>query len=75
MSTKWVLEFVEAKKAITEPVTKFGGQPVWIEAPAWPLSRETGKPMQFIGQVALGDEFGFTTPARMAYLFMTGDDE
>jgi uncharacterized protein YwqG len=29
--------------------------------------------MQFIGQVALNDEFRFTPTARMAYLFMIGD--
>lgn len=75
MRKKWVLRFIESKEAIGKPVTKFGGQPVWIAGPAWPLSRETGKPMQFIGQVALNHEFGFTTPARMAYLFMTGDDD
>jgi uncharacterized protein YwqG len=61
--TKQSITFEEALAPITEPVTKFGGQPVWREAPKWPLSRATGKPMRFICQVA--------TDAAMAYLFMT----
>ena len=70
MPKKHVLNFVEAESPITELVTKFGGQPVWLAERQWPLSRETGKPMQFICQIAL-QEFGFKTPAKMAYLFMT----
>ncbi|MDA3646504.1 DUF1963 domain-containing protein [Saccharopolyspora indica] len=66
------LAFVEAPEPITEPITKFGGQPVWLDDPTWPLSAETGRPMRFIGQIRLpGDE------VRLAYLFMTeegGDD-
>ena len=66
MPKKWILNFVEAKTPMRGRVTKFGGQPVWIDTPQWPLSRQTGKPMQFIGQVALEDDLGFATSARMA---------
>jgi carbamoyl-phosphate synthase large subunit len=59
----------EADAPIREPVTKFGGQPVWIEGPDWPLSRQTGRPMRFIFQVALEPRLFGTIPARMAYLF------
>jgi hypothetical protein len=62
------LVFVPASGAVSEPVTKVGGQPVWLEEPQWPLSRETGEPMRFLGQFAL--EGG-----RLAYLFMTGDGD
>jgi uncharacterized protein YwqG len=72
MPKKHTLEFAATASPITVPVTKFGGQPVWIAEPEWPLSRETGKPMQFICQIAL-EELGFTTQAKMAYLFMTDD--
>lgn len=49
------------------PVTKLGGQPTWLAAPSWPLSRETGQPMAFVGQ--------FRLPGRLAYLFMTSEED
>ncbi|MER6951316.1 hypothetical protein ABT294_45600 [Nonomuraea sp. NPDC000554] len=61
------LEFVSADGPIREPVTKIGGQPVWLEEPQWPFSRFTGEPMQFLGQFTLGG-------GRLAYVFM-GDEE
>ena len=36
-----------------QPLTKFGGQPNWIDEPQWPLSRQLGKPMRFICQIEL----------------------
>ena len=45
------LRFVESEAPIREPVTKFGGQPVWLDAPAWPLSASQGRPMRFLGQI------------------------
>jgi hypothetical protein len=60
---------------ILEPVTKFGGQPVWIEEPEWPMSRSTGRPMRFICQIGLGDAgLGEPHTARVAYLFMTDSE-
>lgn len=53
---------------LSAPVTKLGGQPVWLSAPSWPLSRETGEPMAFVGQFRLPG-----TELRMAYLFMSSD--
>ncbi|SEH01536.1 hypothetical protein SAMN05444920_120240 [Nonomuraea solani] len=61
------LEFVPADGPVREPVTKLGGQPVWLEEPQWPLSGATGEPMQFLGQFTLGG-------GRLAYVFM-GDEE
>ncbi|GAA3831957.1 hypothetical protein GCM10022403_076430 [Streptomyces coacervatus] len=61
------LVFVPAGGAVREAVTKVGGQPVWLEEPQWPLSRQAGRPMEFLGQFAL--EGG-----RLAYLFMTGGE-
>jgi len=65
------IEFVKAKKPILDAVTKFGGQPVWVTEPQWPLSAETGEPMRFICQIALVPEIFGSTPARMAFIFMT----
>ncbi|MFR9730209.1 hypothetical protein ACL03H_13340 [Saccharopolyspora sp. MS10] len=62
------LRFVESDEPILEPVTKFGGQPVWLRAPAWPLSESLGRPMRFLGQIRLPGE-----QVRLAYLFLTED--
>ena len=64
------ITFRRVDEPVTQPVTKFGGQPVWIDGPAWPLSRSLNRPMRFICQIAL-DGLGLKTPAKMAYLFMT----
>jgi len=56
-------------------VTKFGGQPTWIEEPQWPVSKATGEQMVFIGQIALAKELFGAIPGRMAYLFMTDNDK
>jgi len=74
MPKKYTITYREADAPITEPVTKFGGQPVWLGEPQWPLSRDYDIPMQFVCQIALPpDLFGDITP-RMAYLFMTDWD-
>jgi len=65
----------ESAAPITAPVTKFGGQPVWLDAPRWPLSATDGKPMRFVAQVALDPRlFGGALAARMAYVFLAQDD-
>jgi hypothetical protein len=49
---------------IAEPVTKFGGQPVWLASPTWPLT-DVGTPITFVAQ--------FRLPWRdeaLAYLFL-----
>jgi uncharacterized protein YwqG len=75
MVKKASITFIEVSKPIREPVTKFGGQPVWIETPQWPLSKSTGKPMMFICQLELFKELFPETMGEMAYLFMTDDEE
>lgn len=71
MKKKYSLTFHEVQTPITEPVTKFGGQPVWLTEPQWPLSRKLGIPMQFICQIRLYPELFGPLEAQMAYLFMT----
>lgn len=74
MPLKYSIRYKSATAPIIEPVTKFGGQPVWIEEPQWPLSRKYGMAMQFICQIVLtADLFGDIEP-RMAYLFITDWD-
>lgn len=67
------IEFVEASQPIRELVTKFGGQPQWMTTPQWPISSSTGKPMRFIGQVAVPEEIFGNTEPLMVYLFISDD--
>ncbi|UGY91955.1 DUF1963 domain-containing protein [Streptomyces gobiensis] len=61
--------FVPASADAEGPSTRIGGQPAWLEAPQWPLSRELGEPMRFFGQFRIDpDDEG--DPA-LAYLFIT----
>jgi hypothetical protein len=69
---KYDISFVEAPISIPEPVTKFGGQPMWLGEPQWPLSRKTGGQMQFVCQVVLDADLFRVPSGRMAYLFKTG---
>ena len=75
MKPKYTVTLRPAPAPIAEPVTKFGGQPVWVAAPEWPLSRETGEPMRFICQAAIDPELFGGEPGRVAYLFMTDGEE
>ena len=75
MVGKYDIEFIEADAPITDPVTKFGVQPVWLERPEWPLSKELGRQMQFVCQIALDPDIFGVSPGKMAYLFITGESE
>ncbi len=75
MKKKYTISFQETKIPITEPVTKFGGQPVWIEKPEWAISKTTGKPMMFICQIELDKEIFGNIEGKMAYVFMTDDGD
>jgi hypothetical protein len=72
---KYDIEFIEADAPIADPVTKFGGQPVWLESAEWPLSKELGRQMQLVCQIALDPDVFGVSPGRMAYLFITGGSE
>lgn len=71
MLKKYVMRAQEAGSPILTPVTKLGGQPVWLAAPQWPLSKALGVPMGFIGQFEILPDVVGACEARMAYLFMT----
>ncbi|WP_147132916.1 hypothetical protein [Stackebrandtia albiflava] len=62
------LRLSAAPGPITEPVTKLGGQPCWLDTPSWPVSAGEDEPMEFLGQFRLP-----TPDLRMAYLFMSTD--
>lgn len=57
--------FKEASSPITSADTKFGGQPVWLAEPQWPLSRATGNPMRFVCQIVLRQVVLLSLPSLM----------
>ncbi|MET8149047.1 hypothetical protein ACIBSW_15775 [Actinoplanes sp. NPDC049668] len=67
MSDRLYFTVEPAPEPVAEPISKMGGQPVWLEEPQWPLSRNLGTPMSFIAQ--------FQVPAGLAYVFMTDATE
>jgi uncharacterized protein YwqG len=71
MSPEHRLSFIKADHAIVDSMTKFGGQPIWLDKPTWPTSRSTSQPMRFIGQVELTSSLFPHSRARVAYFFMT----
>lgn len=75
MNQKYTISFQPAAAPITEPVTKFGGQPVWLAEPEWPMSKETGEPMRFICQIALYSEIFGAMKGKLAYVFMTDGED
>jgi hypothetical protein len=64
-----ITAFREVMEPITELETKFGGQPVWLEEPLWPVSPTTGKQIPFLCQIKLEPEIFGSIKAQMAYLF------
>jgi len=71
---RWSFELESVDEPIVESISKFGGQPVWISDPTWPLSVD-GAPATFLAQ--------FKIPGRdgLAYVFLddayiqTADEE
>jgi hypothetical protein len=68
----FLVRFYRSANPINEPVTKFGGQPVWIAEPQWPIGRTDGKPMRFICQVLLPREMR-AGGHELAYVFMSDE--
>ncbi|UQN05723.1 YwqG family protein [Deinococcus sp. QL22] len=65
-----ITSFVPASAPLRGPITKFGGQPLWMKDTQWPLSKATARPLRFIGQIDLTQPgLGLNDPT-MAYLFV-----
>ncbi|GAA1960911.1 DUF1963 domain-containing protein [Kitasatospora viridis] len=71
--------FAAAGAPVTEPITKFGGQPGWLAEPQWPVNDAWGEPMRFVCQLELEPVLGEAGRGRLAYVFVThadhGDEE
>ena len=67
------LTYVSSGSPITAPVTKLGGQPVWIDEPQWPLSAASGQQLDFVAQIEIDPELFPGAVGRMAYIFIAPD--
>lgn len=75
MNNRSVLSFRQLEKPSLEPVSKFGGQPNWIEEPEWPLDKAKGEKMSFLAQIQLCDELFANTKGKMAYIFFDASED
>ncbi|MFF2774275.1 hypothetical protein ACFVU3_05140 [Streptomyces sp. NPDC058052] len=66
--------FIPADRPVSTPTTKFGGRPVWLTGPQWPVSEAWDRPMRFVGQFALDPVLGPAGQGRLAYVFVTHAD-
>jgi predicted DNA-binding WGR domain protein len=64
-----IVGFEEVEIPVTEPITKFGGQPVWIAEPKWPICPKNQKEIPFLCQIYLDPDFFGDIPNKMAYIF------
>lgn len=69
------LKFITSDSPIGDAITKFGGQPNWLDTPQWPISSELNSPMRFICQIKLTDELFPGCSGKMAYIFMSDSEE
>ncbi|WP_444888233.1 DUF1963 domain-containing protein [Microbulbifer sp. JMSA008] len=75
MITRNTIKFKVTELPISDVVTKFGGQPNWLEEAQWPISSEMDSPMRFICQIKLTNDLFPGCEGKVAYIFMTDDDE
>ncbi|WP_157870006.1 MULTISPECIES: DUF1963 domain-containing protein [unclassified Streptomyces] len=68
--------FSATDRPVSTPTTKFGGQPVWLRGPQWPISAAWNRPMRFVAQIELEQVLGAAGHGKVAYVFVThGDHE
>jgi predicted DNA-binding WGR domain protein len=70
-----IVGFTEVLEPITELITKFGGQPVWLEEPRWPICIGNGYKIPFMCQIDLTHEVLGGTSKKMAYIFFGGNSD
>lgn len=68
---KYVIQYRAALSPINDPVTKLGGQPVWIDKPQWPIGT-TGAPLMFVGQFEMKYVLSDSC-TRLGYVFFSDD--
>lgn len=67
-----IVEWIKSESSIVTPITKFGGQPIWIEDTQWPVSKGwEDRLMIFVGQIAIAKGMFGNKNDLMAYIFVT----
>jgi len=67
-----ITSFSRLEEKPAKPVTKFGGQPDWLEEPQWPVSKHyKDRLMTFIGQIVLDKGMLGNDEDKIAYIFLT----
>lgn len=67
-----IIGFQKVQNKITEPMTKFGGQPIWIDKAQWPISIGwENRKMMFVGQIYIDKNMFEFEKDFMAYIFVT----
>jgi predicted DNA-binding WGR domain protein len=67
--------FTEALEPVTKPITKFGGQPVWLEEPRWAICPGNGQKIPFLCQIELISELFGEIKSKIAYIFHGGNPD
>ncbi|MEM6344160.1 MAG: DUF1963 domain-containing protein [Bacteroidota bacterium] len=63
--------FENVGSSISTLVSKFGGQPVWLNSPSWPLDPVTNEQMLFLCQLDLVEPIFSKAVGTMVYIFVS----
>lgn len=67
-----IVGFNKMDEKINEPITKFGGQPIWISEEKWPMSMGwKDRKMMFVGQIAIEKGKLGNEKNLVVYIFIT----
>lgn len=67
-----IVDFEIVKEQIKVPITKFGGQPVWVSGTEWPVSMGwKDRKMMFVGQILLKKNMLGNEKDLVVYIFIT----
>lgn len=70
MPSSKTTDFVEVASPVTKPVTKFGGQPVWLQSPEWPFGPRSRLLLQLECSTY---PFKLNLRTGVGYVFVDGD--
>lgn len=73
MITKYdIIKFNKSGQKVDKPISKFGGQPVWIDGEQWPTSIGwQDRKMMFVGQILIEKGMLGNEMELMVYIFVT----
>lgn len=67
-----IIKINKLEEKVNKPITKFGGQPIWIGKEEWPVSMGwENKKMMFVGQIAIKKGMLGNEKDLMVYIFIT----